>query len=132
MVTPKLMSILLFGAMIPYMISAASIKAIGFSLKAIVAEFKSFQKVQRDIKNNFFINSNVIANSSCTAVNMVAIITSILVVLVILVGVFFGPQTVIGFVIGIIISSIQIGFSSTNSGIAWTNSSKSLSSYYLI
>ena len=46
----------------------------------------------------------------------------------ILIGIFFGPNAVSGYLIGVIISGIQMATSSANSGGAWDNCKKSINS----
>ena len=133
--TPIIFSGLLFGAMIPYLFSALTMKAVGNAAGAMVTEVrKEFQEhVGKDDWLTFEPNTNECINiATKNSINQMFVPGLLVIVIPITVGVLFGPKAVAGLLIGIIISGIQMATSSANTGGAWDNCKKYIKSKYFI
>jgi inorganic pyrophosphatase len=131
--TPIIFTGLLVGAMIPYLFSALTMKAVGTAaeemVQAIRDEFNAHKEanIGKPEDPDYEPDPNkcirIATNSSLTQM----ILPGLLVILIpILVGILFGPSCVAGLLIGIIVSGIQMATSSANSGGAWDNTKKSI------
>jgi Na+/H+-translocating membrane pyrophosphatase len=125
--TPTFLSLLMIGAMIPYLFSALTMQAVGFAAEAMIS------LIREDIKNKD--REGYVPNyNGCIKISLNASLTHmilpgcIVIFLPILVGIFFGPTAVAGLLIGIIISGIQMAISASNSGGAWDNNKKLIKS----
>lgn len=131
---------LLFGAMIPYIFSAFTIQAVGKAAEKMVGKIKEqFEAAGLVLENHHEINLDKLSEfnpdtSKCIAISTKKSLTGmilpgLLVILTpILLGILFGPLAVAGYLIGVIISGIQMATSSANSGGAWDNCKKSITS----
>jgi H+-translocating diphosphatase len=133
--TPVVFSGLLFGAMIPYLFSALTMKAVGNAASSMVnAIRKEFQAHwgQPDW-NTFQPNTNECINISTRDSIRHMFLPGLLVISIpIICGVLFGPKAVGGLLIGIIISGIQMATSSANTGGAWDNCKKYIKSKIIL
>jgi H(+)-translocating pyrophosphatase len=136
---------ILFGTMLPYIFSALIISAVG----------KTAETMVQNIKEIFFNNNLIIEYSNdkidlkkigdfnpketfekCIILStrhslLGIILPGILVILTpISTGILFGPNAVAGYLIGVIISGVQMAISSINSGAAWDNCKKSIKSNF--
>ena len=125
--TPIVFSGLLFGAMIPYLFSALTMKAVGNSATAMVGCIReNFNKCftgGEDYKPNY---EECIRISTTNSLKEMILPGLLVIVFPITVGVFFGPKAVAGYLIGVIISGIQMATSSANTGGAWDNCKKAI------
>ena len=133
--TPIIFAGLLIGAMIPYLFSALTMKAVGSAagimVKQIREEFKLNEESPKVLKKNFTPNSNECVRIATENSIQYMIAPGLLVIFSpIVVGVLFGPKAVAGLLIGIIITGIQLAISSANSGGAWDNCKKFIKSKY--
>lgn len=139
---------LLFGSMIPYIFSAMTIRAVGKAAESMVQKirdvFKQANVVSEIDPNRIDMNKledfdpkNLDGRdcfSECVTIStrhsLIGMIApGVLVIFTpIVIGVFFGPHAVAGYLIGVIISGIQMATSSANSGGAWDNCKKSINS----
>lgn len=138
---------LLFGSMIPYLFSAMTISAVGKAAEAMVQKIRDiFEEAGVEIKGENRIDlvklkdfdpknlNGVDCFKDCIKISTRhslcgMILPGILVILTpIVIGIFFGPDAVAGYLIGVIISGIQMATSSANSGGAWDNCKKSINS----
>ena len=110
-------------------------KAVGEAAGEIVlAVRKDFEENviepgSKILRQNYTANSNECIRIATEHSLCQMILPGLLVILTpIIIGVLFGPKAVAGFLIGIIISGIQIAISSANSGGAWDNCKKSIKS----
>jgi inorganic pyrophosphatase len=129
--SPIVFSGLLIGAMIPYLFSALTMKAVGNAAQSMVAEIrKEFsQHWQKPTWNTFVPNTNECINIATRDSLGQMFLPGILVIFIpITTGVLFGPKAVAGLLIGIIISGIQMATSSANTGGAWDNCKKFIKS----
>jgi inorganic pyrophosphatase len=125
--TPIIFTGLLIGAMIPYLFSALTMKAVGNAaedmVQAVREEFIANKARYHDEDYEPDTNKciRIATNSSLTQM----ILPGILVIAIpITVGIFLGPSCVAGLLIGIIVSGIQMATSAANSGGAWDNTKK--------
>ena len=129
--SPIVFSGLLFGAMIPYLFSALTMKAVGNAAHSIVEEVRvQFSEHWGKVTwGTFKPDSDKCINIATHYSIGQMFLPGILVIIIpIAVGVLFGPKAVAGLLIGIIISGIQMATSSANSGGAWDNCKKFIKS----
>jgi H(+)-translocating pyrophosphatase len=136
---------LLFGSMIPYIFSAMTIRAVGKAAECMVQKIRDIfteenlihaddpnridmKKLEAfDPKAKDCFKECITISTRHSLVGM--IMPGLLVILTpIIIGVLFGPEAVAGYLIGVIISGIQMATSSANSGGAWDNCKKSINS----
>lgn len=119
----------IFGAMIPYLFSALTMKSVGNAAEAMVEavreDFQRYNQNHVDYKPDF---EKCIKIATTNSLSQMFLPGLIVILLPIVCGVLFGSKAVAGLLIGIIISGIQIAISSANSGGAWDNCKKSIKS----
>ncbi len=125
---------LLIGAMIPYLFSALTMRAVGNAAEKMVDAVRhDFFELQSAKKNGIIRHPD---SEKCIKISTNASITHmflpglIVIVVPLLGGVLFGPTCVAGILMGIIISGIQLAISMANSGGAWDNCKKSIKSNF--
>ena len=130
MMTPIMLASLTLGAMIPYLFSALTMRAVGLAA----------EKMVEAVRDDFFILSRNTDKDSkpdtekCIKISTDASIAhmflpgAIVIFVPLFMGVLFGPTSVAGILMGIIISGIQLAISMANSGGAWDNCKKSIKS----
>jgi len=122
--SPLIMSGVLFGAMIPYLFSALTMKAVGSGAEAIVAI------IRKDFNENKYNENHVPDSNACIEVATKSSLTLMIGPGVIVIftpfflGFIFGAYCVSGYLIGAILSGIQLAISMSNSGGAWDNTKK--------
>jgi inorganic pyrophosphatase len=134
LMTPIIFSGLLFGAMVPFLFSALTMKAVGNAAEDMVQAVRDdFLKNKEKFDDPEFMPDidkciGIATNSSLTEM----ILPGLLVLAIpITAGVLFGPKCVAGLLVGIIISGIQMAISSANSGGAWDNTKKCIKKHGL-
>lgn len=93
----------------------------------VIREDFAFQKEHPELNREPDCNKciEVATNHALTCM----ILPGLIVILTpIVIGLFFGPSAVAGYLAGIIISGIQMAISMSNSGGAWDNTKKSIKS----
>jgi H(+)-translocating pyrophosphatase len=125
--TPIVLSGLLFGAMIPYLFAALTMKAVGNSAEEMV------NAIREDMRNNLNNpepqqpdSNKCIKIATNSSLSQMFLPGAIVIFIPIILGVLFGPRCVAGLLMGIIISGIQLAISMANSGGAWDNCKKSI------
>lgn len=125
---------LLFGAMIPYWFSAMTMKSVG------VAAFDMVKEVERQLDVNTetgrFIRQGKMDPdyAACIAISTQASLRemiapgALVIATPILVGFLFGVECLAGVLAGNLVSGVQIAISASNTGGAWDNAKKYLSS----
>ena len=118
---------LIIGAMIPYLFSAIVIKSVNVSALDIVNEVRSqFDGVDAGNIENMNPDYDKCIRISTTSAIKGMILPSVLIILCpIVVTLLFGSNMLIGLLVGILLSSILLGISQSNSGGAWDNAKKS-------
>lgn len=124
---------LIIGAMLPYLFTAMTMKAVGTAAGAMIEEIQDqFQKykILEGIDEPDY--------QRCIAISTMASIKNMILpgLLVLLspffVGLLFGPEGVSGLLAGAIVSGIQLAISFSNSGGAWDNAKKYIENNKLI
>lgn len=133
----------LLGTMIPYVFCAMTMKAVGKAAEAMVHKIRNIFKLNDLIskidENRIDMNKLEEFSAKGTFEECITISTrhsligmimpGMLVIFTpILIGISFGPNAVAGYLVGVIISGIQMATSSANSGGAWDNCKKSINS----
>ena len=139
---------LLFGSMIPYIFSAMTIRAVGKAAEAMVQKIREIftqanviseidkNRIDMEKLKNFDPNNldGVDCFKDCITIStrhsLIGMILPGLVVIFtpLAAGLLFGAEAVAGYLIGVIISGIQMATSSANTGGAWDNCKKSVNS----
>ena len=118
---------LVIGAMIPYLFSSIVIESVNVSALDIVNEVRSqFKGVKEE--NIADMNPDYdkcIKISTTSAIKGMILPGALIILCPILVTFFFGVNMLIGLLVGILLSSIILGISQSNSGGAWDNAKKS-------
>jgi inorganic pyrophosphatase len=122
---PLQFACLLVGAMLPYLFSALTMKAVGEAAQEMIAEI-GIQMEDEAVRNHTKrpdYEKCIAISTKASLKKMVA--PGLLVILTpFLVGVLFGPDAVSGLLAGIIVSGVQIAISFSNTGGAWDNTKK--------
>jgi len=129
--TPIVFSGLLFGAMIPYLFSALTMKAVGNTATVMVSKIRNefSEHIGKDDWETFEPNTNECINiATINSLKQMFLPGLLVIIIPLFVGVLFGPKAVSGLLMGIIISGIQMATSSANTGGAWDNCKKSIKS----
>jgi inorganic pyrophosphatase len=128
MMTPIMLASLTLGAMVPYLFSALTMRAVG----------KAAEKMVEAVRDDFFMlsqNANSEAKpdsekcikiSTDASINQMFLPGAIVIFVPMIMGVVFGPTCVAGILMGTIVSGIQLAISMANSGGAWDNCKKSI------
>lgn len=113
---------IVIGAMMPFAFSALTMKSVG------IAAGKMCDAVKKQIWNrqdNEPLDSNECIQISTKASLREMIIPGIMVIFTpLILGFLFGPICVAGYLIGVIVSGMQMAVSSSNTGGAWDNAKK--------
>jgi H(+)-translocating pyrophosphatase len=128
---PGILIGILVGAVMPFIVSASTMLAVGKAAGAIVLEIKR----QFDLNPNLLIPNHPDRPDydKCIAISTEASLSEMVppAILVmfspIICGVFFGTRCVTGLLAGGIASGVQMAISSSNTGGAWDNAKKYIS-----
>lgn len=129
--SPTIFAGLLFGAMIPYLFSAMTMKAVGVAAESMIPHIKAEfdAKMENGVLTQFKPDyDKCISIATDNSLGQMFLPGLLVIITPILIGVLFGPKAVAGLLIGIIISGIQMATSSANTGGAWDNCKKSIKS----
>lgn len=117
---------LIVGAMIPYVFSSQIMKAVSQSAGVLKKEINR-QKAGGNVDYHKCIRLCVRAS-----LEGMAIPCSIVMFTPLVVGLFFGPVSICGFLAGMIVAGVQIGTAAVNSGSAWESATKYIGDNKLI
>ena len=128
MMTPIMLASLTIGAMIPYLFSALTMRAVGNAAERMV---EAVRDDFFEMKNNANANAEpdsakCIKISTDASINQMFLPGAIVILFPLIMGTLFGPTCVAGLLMGTIISGIQLAISMANSGGAWDNCKKSI------
>merc|ERR1711957_398998 len=128
MMTPVMLASLTIGAMIPYLFSALTMRAVGNAAEKMVEAVRDdFLEMKKNSNVNAKPDSDKCIKISTDASIQHMFLPGAIVILVpLIMGTLFGPTCVAGILMGIIISGIQLAISMANSGGAWDNCKKSI------
>jgi Na+/H+-translocating membrane pyrophosphatase len=119
---PIQIACLIVGAMMPYAFSAFTMKSVGDAANDMVQQIVKQMASTSDAEKYDY--------KPCIEISTKASLREMIVpgVMVIftpfLLGAFFGPKAVSGYLAGVIVSGVQMAISSSNSGGAWDNAKK--------
>ncbi len=117
---------LLFGAMLPFIFSAFTMKSVGDAAKDMVEEVRrQFKEIPGLMEGTGKPDYKKCVDISTTAALREMIAPGLLVILSpLLVGWLFGIKTLSGMLAGALVSGVVLAISSANSGGAWDNAKK--------
>jgi len=123
---PQVMIGLFIGGMMPFLFCSRTIKAVGETAGKIVLEVRRQFSEMKGILEGKVKPDYAQAVSICTvAAQKEMIVPSLLVVVVpILIGIFLGPNGVIGLLVGALVTGLAVALMMANSGGAWDNAKK--------
>lgn len=121
---------LLIGALLPYIFSAMTMKAVG------IAALDMVQEIRRQLNANPLIRTGEVEPdykacvSISTKASLIKMIAPGCLVMItpLVVGILFGPKAIAGLLPGALVSGVQLAISSSNSGGAWDNAKKYIES----
>ncbi len=127
---PWIISMFLFGAMIPYVFSAMTMNSVGIAASKIIEEIlRQFKTRTKDQEPDYQSCVRICTKSSLT--EMIA--PGLLVILTpLFFGIFFHPLLVAGILPGVLVSGVQLAISMSNSGGAWDNCKKYIESGFFM
>jgi inorganic pyrophosphatase len=129
MMTPIMLASLVLGAMIPYLFSALTMRAVGNAAEKMVEavrEEMNQNASKTEEERNEPNSDKCIKISTDASINQMFLPGAIVIFVPLIMGTLFGPSCVAGILMGIIISGIQLAISMANSGGAWDNCKKSI------
>lgn len=123
---PLIFTGLLFGAMLPYLFSAFTMKSVGLAADKMVNEVRRQLNTNPGIKDGTSDPDYAACVKISTQASLVEMIApGILVIFTpLVVGFLFGPKAIAGLLPGALVSGVQMAISSSNSGGAWDNAKK--------
>ncbi|KAK8591026.1 hypothetical protein V6N13_031094 [Hibiscus sabdariffa] len=124
--TPKVFIGLLVGAMLPYWFSAMTMKSVGSAALKMVEEVRrQFNSIPGIMEGTAKPDYATCVKISTDASIKEMIPPGALVMLTpLVVGIFFGVETLSGVLAGSLVSGVQIAISASNTGGAWDNAKK--------
>ena len=117
---PWIFGSLLVGAMLPFALSALTMKSVGVASQDMVDSVRKHFKNSNDIKDEdgAYYRNCIILSTRQSLKEM--ILPSLLVLITpLFVGIVFHPVLLAGLIPGALLSGVQLAFSMTNSGSAW-------------
>jgi inorganic pyrophosphatase len=119
---PIQIACLILGAMMPYAFSALTMRSVGLAAAEMCNEI---EKQIAEIPNPKERDSNKCIQISTNSSLREMILPGVMVIFTpLILGGFFGPKAVTGYLIGVIVSGVQMAIASSNSGGAWDNAKK--------
>merc|ERR1712165_406165 len=132
MLDPLTFAFLIIGGMIPFSFAAMTMKSVGLAAMVMVNE------VQRQFDEKpHLLDANPTERpdyDACIAISTKASLKemvppgAMVILTPLLTGIFFGVNAVSGLLVGSLIASVQLAISMSNSGGAWDNAKKYISS----
>ncbi|KAM7473016.1 hypothetical protein LguiA_011199 [Lonicera macranthoides] len=124
--TPKVFIGLIVGAMLPYWFSAMTMKSVGSAALKMVEEVRrQFNTIPGLMEGTAKPDYATCVKISTDASIKEMIAPGALVMLTpLIVGIFFGVETLSGVLAGSLVSGVQIAISASNTGGAWDNAKK--------
>lgn len=123
---PAVITGLFIGAMMPYAFCSLTIKAVGRAAGLIVIEVRrQFKEIAGLMENKAKPDYARAVNICTRAAQKEMILPSLLAILTpLIVGIFLGPNGVVGILAGALISGFVVALMMANSGGAWDNAKK--------
>jgi len=132
-INPAVISGLFIGAMMPYAFCSMTIKAVGRAAGKIVIEVRRQFKEIKGLFEGKAKPDYARAVTICTKSAQKEMIIPSLMAIVspILVGIFLGPEGVVGLLAGALVSGFTVALKMANAGGAWDNAKKYIEKGYL-
>ncbi|KAJ6731851.1 PYROPHOSPHATE-ENERGIZED VACUOLAR MEMBRANE PROTON PUMP-LIKE [Salix purpurea] len=129
--TPKVFIGLIVGAMLPYWFSAMTMKSVGSAALKMVEEVRrQFKTIPGLLEGTAKPDYATCVKISTDASIKEMIPPGALVMLTpLIVGIFFGVETLSGVLAGALVSGVQVAISASNTGGAWDNAKKYIEVY---
>lgn len=131
---PLIFTGLLFGAMLPYLFSAFTMRSVGQAAMEMVKEVRRQLQTIPGIKEGTTdpdYKACVRISTQASLKEMVA--PGMLVIFTpLVIGFLFGPKAIAGLLPGALVSGVQMAIASSNSGGAWDNAKKYIEGGHLI
>ena len=131
---PLIFTGLLFGAMLPYLFSAFTMRSVGHAAMKMVEEVRRQLHSHPGIKEGTEdpdYKACVRISTQASLKEMIA--PGILVIFTpLIVGFLFGPKAIAGLLPGALVSGVQMAIASSNSGGAWDNAKKYIEAGHLV
>lgn len=126
LLNPTVIIGLFVGAMVPFAFCSQTIRAVGRAAGKVVLEVRrQFQEITGLLEGKARPDYAQAVRICTIAAQREMIVPSLLVIIVpITIGILFGPNAVIGFLVGALISGFAIALMMANSGGAWDNAKK--------
>nr|CAD1831872.1 unnamed protein product [Ananas comosus var. bracteatus] len=124
--TPKVFIGLIVGAMLPYWFSAMTMKSVGSAALKMVEEVRrQFNTIpglmEGTTKPDY---ANCVKISTDASIKEMIPPGALVMLTPLVVGIFFGVETLSGVLAGALVSGVQIAISASNTGGAWDNAKK--------
>ncbi|KAI5429304.1 hypothetical protein KIW84_034068 [Lathyrus oleraceus] len=124
--TPKVFIGLIVGAMLPYWFSAMTMKSVGSAALKMVEEVRrQFNTIpglmEGTAKPDY---ATCVTISTDTSIKEMIPPGALVMLTPLIVGIFFGVETLSGVLAGSLVSGVQIAISASNTGGAWDNAKK--------
>ncbi|KAE8669052.1 Pyrophosphate-energized vacuolar membrane proton pump 1 [Hibiscus syriacus] len=124
--TPKVFIGLLTGAMLPYWFSAVTMKSVGSAALKMVEEvrrqFNTIPGLMDDTAKPHY--ATCVKISTDASIKEIIPPGALVMLTPVIVGIFFGVETLSGVLAGSLVSGVQIAVSASNTGGAWDNDKK--------
>ncbi|MBT4670231.1 V-type H(+)-translocating pyrophosphatase [archaeon] len=126
----KVIAGLFFGAMLPFLFSAMTMKSVGKAAQAIIVEVRrQFKEIDGLMEGKAKPDSTKCVDIATASALREMIAPGLLVVLTpILVGLLFGVETLAGVLAGVLSAGVVLAIAKANAGGAWDNAKKYIES----
>eukprot|EP00340_Litonotus_pictus_P003607 CAMPEP_0170515202 /NCGR_PEP_ID=MMETSP0209-20121228/1665_1 /TAXON_ID=665100 ORGANISM="Litonotus pictus, Strain P1" /NCGR_SAMPLE_ID=MMETSP0209 /ASSEMBLY_ACC=CAM_ASM_000301 /LENGTH=692 /DNA_ID=CAMNT_0010799585 /DNA_START=204 /DNA_END=2282 /DNA_ORIENTATION=+ len=119
---PIEISCVVVGAMIPYAFCAMTMKSVGLAAAEMCESVKS--QIQNRKEGEALDYNNCIQISTNASLKEMVAPGCLVIFAPLFFGFIFGPEAVAGYLIGVIVSGVQLAISQSNTGGAWDNAKK--------
>ncbi|KAH0659189.1 hypothetical protein KY289_027937 [Solanum tuberosum] len=124
--TPKVFIGLIVGAMLPYWFSAMTMKSVGSAALKMVEEvrgqFNTIPGLMEGLAKPDY--TTCVKISTDASIKEIIPPGALVMLTPLIVGIFFGVETLSGVLAGALVSGVQIAISASNTGGAWDNAKK--------
>lgn len=127
---PLILAGLIIGAMIPYAFTSMAIKSVGKVALQLLEEIKRQFQINQEIRSGIVRPNYDKTISSCTKNSLTEMFCPATLVIGVpfLVGILFGPISVTGIILGVLVSSIVMAMATVNTGGIWSSAKRYIES----